>query len=78
MSTVMALELNNLRRALGAAYNQHVDQIHAAGASAPLRESCVAVGAVIADLLALASYHGVRDLSDEVTLRSPFGEDEQP
>lgn len=78
MTPRMTCDVNALRRNLAAAYNRHVDELAQPGVDDELRESCCEIGNWIAALLALSSDEGIADLSDAVTLRSPFGEDEQP
>jgi hypothetical protein len=77
MNTRMTCDFNALRRSLAAAYNRHVDELEQPGVDDELRESCCEIGNCIAALLALESDDGIADLSDEVTLRSPFGDDDE-
>jgi hypothetical protein len=71
----MTCDFGGLRRNLAEAYNTHVDVLVEANADEMMRESCAEIGNGIAGLLALSSDDGIRDLSSEVSLNTPFGDD---
>lgn len=75
MNQRMICDFNGLRRNLADAYNRHVGILNALDVDVGLGDTCAEIGNGIAALLALSSDDGIVDLSDEVTLRSPFGED---
>jgi hypothetical protein len=71
----MTCDFNGLRRNLADAYNRHVGIINALDVDVGLADTCAEIGNGIATLLALSSDDGIVDLSDEVTLRSPYEDD---
>lgn len=71
----MTCDFDGLRRNLAEAYNRHVDILVHGYAPDSCRDSCAEIGNGVAGLLALSSDDGIRDLSGEVSLNTPFGED---
>jgi hypothetical protein len=71
----MACDFDGLRRSLADAYNRHVGILNALNMDAKLADTCAEIGNGLAALLALSSDAGIADMSDAVTLRSPYEDD---